>query len=70
MAGQEEQWLGAGRPLTAWLNANSRAVLTLDTLKESVKPIASGEAPSYWLLVLALGVLVGESILYDRRKVG
>ncbi len=41
-----------------------------DTLKESVKPIASGEAPSYWLLVLALGVLVGESILYDRRKVG
>lgn len=46
------------------------SLLKNDTLKESVKPIASGEAPSYWLLVLALGVLVGESILYDRRKVG
>lgn len=46
------------------------SLLKNDTLKESLKPIASGEAPSYWLLVLALGVLVGESILYDRRKVG
>jgi hypothetical protein len=46
------------------------SLLKNDTLKESVKPIASGESPSYWLLVLALGVLVGESILYDRRKVG
>lgn len=46
------------------------SLLKNDTLKESVKPIASGEAPSYWLLALALGVLVGESILYDRRKVG
>ncbi|WP_395751394.1 VWA domain-containing protein [Prosthecobacter sp.] len=46
------------------------SLLKNDTLKESVKPIASGEAPSYWLLVLALGVLVTESILYDRRKVG
>lgn len=46
------------------------SLLKNDTLKESVKPIASGDAPSYWLLVLALGVLVSESILYDRRKVG
>jgi len=46
------------------------SLLKNDTLKENVKPIASGQAPSYWLLVLALGVLVGESILYDRRKVG
>jgi hypothetical protein len=46
------------------------SLLKNDTLKERVKPIASGEAPSYWLLVLAIGVLVGESILYDRRKVG
>ena len=54
----------------ASLVSPEESLLKNDTLKESVKPIASGEAPSYWLLVLALGVLVGESILYDRRKVG
>lgn len=46
------------------------SLLKNDTLKENVKPIASGEAPSYWLFVLAIGVLAGESILYHRRKVG
>jgi hypothetical protein len=54
----------------ASLVSPEESLLKNDTLKESVKPIASGEAPSYWLLVLALGVLVSESILYDRRKVG
>ncbi|WP_395731889.1 VWA domain-containing protein [Prosthecobacter sp.] len=54
----------------ASLVSPEESLLKNDTLKESVKPIASGEAPSYWLLVLALGVLVTESILYDRRKVG
>ncbi|TLD70116.1 VWA domain-containing protein [Phragmitibacter flavus] len=39
-------------------------------IKESTAPLASGYAPSYWLLVGAVVLLTGESILYHRRKVG
>lgn len=56
--------------LAASLVSPEESLLRNDTLKESLKPIASGEAPSYWLLVLAILVLAGESILYHRRKVG
>lgn len=56
--------------LAASLVSPEESALKNETLKENVKPIASGESPSYWLLVLALGVLVGESMLYHRRKVG
>ncbi|QIF03047.1 BatA and WFA domain-containing protein [Roseimicrobium sp. ORNL1] len=41
-----------------------------DTLKDTAKPIASGQSPSYWLLVLGVLVVAGESVLYHRRKVG
>ena len=41
-----------------------------DTLKETARPIASGQSPSYWLLVLGVLVVAGESVLYHRRKVG
>jgi hypothetical protein len=41
-----------------------------DTLKDTAKPIASGQSPSYWLLVLGVMVVAGESVLYHRRKVG
>lgn len=56
--------------LAASLVSPEESALKNETLKENVNPIASGESPSYWLLVLALGVLVGESMLYHRRKVG
>lgn len=56
--------------LAASLVSPEESALKNEVLKENVKPIASGESPSYWLLVLALIVLVGESMLYHRRKVG
>lgn len=36
----------------------------------SAKPIERGHPPLVWLLVLALGLLAGEMLLYHRRKVG
>jgi|GEM_PF-900490 len=39
-------------------------------IAESTKALASGYSPSYWLLVGAVMLLTGESILYHRRKVG
>lgn len=36
----------------------------------SGRPLARGYAPATWLLVAAILVLVGESILYHRRKAG
>ncbi len=39
-------------------------------LKETATPVASGQSPSYWLLVFAVVVLAAESLLYHRRKVG
>lgn len=56
--------------LAASLVAPQESRTDQKTVVENAKPLASGESPSYWLLVLAIGVLVGESILYHRRKVG
>ena len=36
----------------------------------SAKPVSSGRSPAYWLTLLAILLLVLESILYHRRKVG
>jgi hypothetical protein len=36
----------------------------------SAKPIERGHPPLVWLLILALGLLAGEMLLYHRRKVG
>ncbi|MCB1231863.1 MAG: VWA domain-containing protein [Verrucomicrobiae bacterium] len=33
-------------------------------------PLSRGQSPSYWLIVLALLLLVAESVFYHRRKVG
>nr|WP_281382899.1 VWA domain-containing protein [Prosthecobacter dejongeii] len=40
------------------------------SLQSTTRPLAQGQSPSYWLLVLGLVALVGESALYHRRKVG
>ncbi len=52
------------------LVAPEESQLTNTTLKDSARPIASGQSPSYWLLVLGVLVVAGESVLYHRRKVG
>ncbi len=39
-------------------------------LQNTTRPLAQGASPSYWLLVLGLVALAGESALYHRRKVG
>lgn len=39
-------------------------------LQDTTRPLARGQAPSYWLLVLGLVALATESALYHRRKVG
>ncbi len=43
---------------------DSDATLSMD------RPLARGYAPSIWLLVLVIVLLVAESVLYHRRKVG
>lgn len=38
--------------------------------KASAGEVAAGHPPAFWLIVLAVLVLVGESLLYERRKAG
>lgn len=40
------------------------------TLQETGQPLSQGRPWSYWLALLALGLITSESILYHRRKVG
>lgn len=39
-------------------------------LKETSQPLSQGRPWSYWLALLALGLITTESLLYHRRKVG
>jgi hypothetical protein len=50
--------------------APAESQLRIETPAEAVKPVASGQSPGWWLLVLAIAVVTGESMLYHRRKVG
>jgi hypothetical protein len=52
------------------LVAPAESQLRIEAAKEGVKPVASGQSPGWWLLVLAIAVVTGESVLYHRRKVG
>lgn len=56
--------------LAASLVAPPESLAPAAGVVENARPIASGQSPSYWLLALALIVLVAESMLYHRRKVG
>ncbi len=57
-------------PVASSLLTQSESLLDNELVEETVLPLSRGNAPSYWLLVLALMLLVAESILYHRRKVG
>jgi hypothetical protein len=58
-----------------WLSGSSLLSAT-ETLignaevKETATSINRGTSPMAWLTLLAIAVLAGESILYQRRKVG
>lgn len=39
-------------------------------LKETAQPLSQGRPWSYWLALVALGLVTAESLLYHRRKVG
>ena len=36
----------------------------------SAKPVAQGQPPAFWLVILAILVMTAESLLYHRRKAG
>ncbi len=57
-------------PLGVSLSTPAESNLDNSALSETLLPISSGHPPAYWLIVLAILLLVGESILYHRRKVG
>lgn len=63
---QDEQKWPAGCSLVA----PEESLLRDDRVKDSARPVAMGQSPAYWLLVMAVVTLAGESILYHRRKVG
>ncbi len=48
----------------------SESKLDNATIKDSALPLSQGRPWSYWLAVLALGLVTVESMLYHRRKVG
>lgn len=61
----EESWTAA-----CSLLAGEESLLTQEVVGQTAAAVASGQAPAYWLLAFAVVVLVGESVLYHRRKVG
>ena len=57
-------------PIGVSLLARGESLIDNTEIADTAKPISTGWAPAYLLTVLALIVLVIESILYHRRKVG
>lgn len=58
------EWFGGA------LLSEPETVLDAKGPAASAKPIERGHPPFVWLLILALGLLAGEMLLYHRRKVG
>jgi hypothetical protein len=52
------------------LLAESETLLDNHPTKNTCETLSRGHSPTYWLALLAVVVLVGESALYHRRKVG
>lgn len=52
------------------LATKAESLLDNATVTATAGPLARGHAPAYWLIVFTLILLVGESLLYHRRKVG
>ncbi len=61
----EGEWAGA-----ASLGSLAESLLGAEDVETTAQAIAKGRAPAYWLLILAILVLVAESVLYHRRRVG
>lgn len=60
----QPQWLGC-----SLLSATETMLNNVQT-QETVHSIRRGHSPSWWLTLVAIFLLAGESILYHRRKVG
>ena len=56
--------------LAAGLLTPAESALVVPESATSSEEIARGRAPAYWLITLALAVVLIESLLYHRRKVG
>jgi hypothetical protein len=52
------------------LLSQNESLLDNSALQTTLKPIAQGMPPYLFLTVIAMGLLVTESLLYHRRKVG
>jgi hypothetical protein len=52
------------------LLAQSETLLGNDDAESTNEALSRGRSPTHWLTLLAIVVLVGESVLYHRRKVG
>lgn len=52
------------------LATKAESLLDNTAFTATAGPLARGHAPAYWLIVLTLCLLVAESLLYHRRKVG
>ncbi len=48
----------------------AESLLDSSAATETIGPLAKGLPPSYLLVVVALGIIAAESILYHRRRVG
>ncbi|MEM7011993.1 MAG: BatA and WFA domain-containing protein [Verrucomicrobiota bacterium] len=57
-------------PLATSLVTAQESLLDNSAVEATADPVSRGHAPAYWLVLLAVIVLVVESILYHRRKVG
>ena len=57
-------------PLACSQLSAGETLLNATDVSDTARPIASGSLPASQLTIFALLVLVGESILYHRRKVG
>lgn len=57
-------------PLASSLVTTQESLLDNSAVEATAGPVSRGHAPAYWLVLLAVIVLVVESILYHRRKVG
>lgn len=61
---------GRRQLLAASLLSAAETQLQRQTTEENLEALSRGRSPGYWLTVLAIVALTGESLLYHRRKVG
>lgn len=54
----------------AGLFSTAESLLNAPDAESHHEPLSRGRSPAHWLTVLAIVVLAGESLLYQRRKVG